>query len=450
MNKANYAFAKSRDPGQTKVNCVPEQGNQVEQGLPNSQNTTTLNNRLPEIGISRTQTNPPGQIWTGSYIFQSPIHLRLSDYFYRQTAPLTHPLINPACFFHNGFVQPIYPQVSHSQVPLFNVPAKDQGTQTPFLDISSNSHCPHHPLVDSQEPFLSIMEAHLYHASQPHFHPSKTLNSGLVVSDFNPESSQKLAGLACQMRSKKLGQLSSIVQKLFLQNQVSEEEFNVLSKFEKQLLYYLIKRKYIPKYLKGVEPEEVTCNYQKIVSMVSSLFPRRPEECYKFILTRVLKHLRKKVEMDFETSDPEAKLYEILFRGISDELGIPMADFHYPLSGNSKGKFQFNFIYFSKVFQSVQFLHEIEVYCQNDVFEEYHKELAKKINALFSKWEKMLVVKDQLAETAQQLIIKYVIHNKRCKLPWTKADVVHAIDKVTKLVKMCSSQPSDAKDSNSF
>lgn len=444
----NAPCPQNLDSDQAKIKTVPDASSQLRLIVPNGPHPQAQNGGLIEAGANRTSQNFPNYFWTDCYTFDGRSQIRVPEQLHRQTVPFAQRLISPPGFFQMGFIQPNYSPVFPSQVPILKLQTKDQETQTPPLNLTNECQCKQRPLLDSQEPFLPISNGKLSIDPYSHHHLPISINSGLISPEFNHETNKNVFRLTQRPGTKKLVLLNSIVQKLFTQNEISEIEFNGLSKFEKQLLYYLVKRKYIPKYLKGVEPEEVTCNYNKIVSMVSSVFPRRPEECYKFILTRVLKHLRKKVEVDYETSDPEAKLYEILFKKISEETGIPMADFHYPLSGNSKGKFQFNFVYFSKVFRSAQFLREIERYCQNDVFDEYLNELVKKVNALFSKWEKMLVIEGEFPEITQQLIIKYVIHNKRCKLPWTKVDVVHAIDKVSKLVKMCAPQFLDIQNCN--
>ena len=443
----NAPSPQNLDSNQTNIKTVADASNQLKLQVPNALQSQPRIVGLIEAGANRTSQNFPNYFWTDCYSFEGMSQMSVPEQLHRQTVPLAHLLINPPGFYQMGFIQPNYYPVFPLQVTILKLQTKDQETQTPPLNLTIECQCKQQPLLDSQEPFLPISSGNLSVDPDSHHPLPISINSGLKSPEFNNESNKNGFRLTQRTRTKKLVLLNSIVQKLFTQNEISEMEFNGLSKFEKQLLYYLVKRKYIPKYLKGVEPEEVTCNYNKIVSMVSSVFPRRPEECYKFILTRVLKHLRKKVEVDYETSDPEAKLYEILFKKISEETGIPMADFHYPLSGNSKGKFQFNFVYFSKVFRSARFLREIERYCQNDVFDEYFKELVKKVNALFSKWEKMLIIEDQFPEITQQLIIKYVIHNKRCKLPWTKVDVVHAINRVSKLVKMCAPQFLDIQNS---
>ena len=247
-------------------------------------------------------------------------------------------------------------------------------------------------------------------------------------------------------RPRKLANLCDMIHRLFIENGVNEDNFKQLTRFEKQLFYYLVKRKFIPKYLKGFESDEVTCDYEKIKKMVSTDFPRRPEECYKFILTRVLKYLRKRIETEYETDNADAKLYEIFFKEISEEYGIPMSDFYYPLAGNTKGKFHFNFVYFSKIFKSTKFLNEIEKYCETEVFQDYKRDLSKKVNALVCKWERLLIEENQYLEYAKQSILKYVIFNKRCKLPWTRLDVVHAIDRVEKLIKICVLQKPDGRN----
>lgn len=235
-----------------------------------------------------------------------------------------------------------------------------------------------------------------------------------------------------------LTNLSTVIQGLFIEGTVSQQKYETLSLFEKRLLYYLVKRKFAPKALKDLEPDENTCNYDKLKRIFSTQLPRRPEECYKFVLTRVLKHLRRKFEEEDPTQNPEVKVNDVYFRPVSEKFGIPMSDFNYPLAGDQKGKFHFNFVYFTKIFKSEPFLRKINEYSKEAIFVDFQKDLVKKVVALIHKWERNLSNDMAFLEYAQMSILRYVIFNKRCKLPWTRVDVQNAIERVKDLIQICS------------
>lgn len=235
-----------------------------------------------------------------------------------------------------------------------------------------------------------------------------------------------------------LGKLSAAIQDLFIWGTVDQPQYETLSLFEKRLLYYLVKRKFAPKELKDLEPDENTCSYERLRRIFSTQLPRRPEECYKFVLTRVLKHLRRKFEEEGGPQSPETRLNETYFRPVSEKFGIPMSDFNYPLAGDQKGKFHFNFVYFSKIFKSEPFLQKIDDYTQEAIFVDFQKDLVRKVAALVHKWERNLSNDMAFLEYAQMSILRYVIFNKRCKLPWTRVDVQNAIERVKDLIQICA------------
>lgn len=236
----------------------------------------------------------------------------------------------------------------------------------------------------------------------------------------------------------RLTHLCTAIQTLFIHGQIPRSEYDPLSPFEKRLFYYLVKRKFAPKSLSGLEPDDATCDFDRLKQIVAVQAPRRPEECYKFVLTRVLKHIRRQIEAQNASQNSEAYVNEVYFGTVSAQFGIPLADFRYPLAGNQKGKVHFNFRYFSKIFKSEAFLQKLNEYTREAIFADYQKDLAKKVAALTQKWERMLSNDPAFLEYSQVAILRYVIFNKRCKLPWTQVDVVNAIDRIKDLIHICS------------
>lgn len=370
---------------------------------------------------------------------------------YNSGFPIPQTYINQPIYSPFGLFQ-IFERQNHEHIfKNYKLEIKTQSTQTPPFLLGKMCSCQDElPIEILKDQPKSRFELNTRDKDSQGFEPYLIKHKLEVDSDHLSEADSPLDQDKFRTiensRPRKLANLCDMIQRLFIENDVNEDNFKLLTRFEKQLFYYLVKRKFIPKYLKGFELDDVTCDYQKIKKMVSTDFPRRPEECYKFILTRVLKYLRKRIETEYETGNADAKLYEIFFKEISEEYDIPMSDFYYPLAGNTKGKFHFNFVYFSKIFKSTKFLNEIEKYCETEVFQDYKRDLSKKVNALVCKWERLLIEENQYLEYAQQSILKYVIFNKRCKLPWTRLDVVHAIDRVEKLIKICALQKPDGRN----
>lgn len=343
---------------------------------------------------------------------------------------------------HPGVCQAVLPSPAQCrpQPSLPQVQTEEKSIQTIFPFHNHNCLCgaenttkpdhsnASHAMIDAaEEQSLSNSDGDLDGDNQ--------FSSELSNQDWAPKVSDGTLGLPPKMR---LNKLCAVIQRLFIQGDVVQEDYENLSQFEKRLLYYLVKRKFVPKNLKDLEPDDNTCNYEKLKRVYITSNPRRPEECYKFVLTRVLKYLRRQFEAEDGCTNPEVRLNDVFFRPVSEKFGIPMSDFNYPLAGNQKGKFHFNFLYFSKIFKSDAFLQKIFEYTKEDIFIDFQKDLNKKVAALTHKWERILSNDLAFVDYAQMSILRYVIFNKRCKLPWTQVDVTNAIERVKDLIQICA------------
>lgn len=225
------------------------------------------------------------------------------------------------------------------------------------------------------------------------------------------------------------------VYKIFSEGKIEESIFEGLPRFERELLYFLVKRKYQPKAFRNPSDCSETPTFERLTKVLQTACTKRPEECYKFILTRVIKHLKHRFEANCKTkAHVEELLYEVYFKETAAHHHIPLSDFHYPLTGSLKGKFKLNSSYFAKIFKSQMFVDQVKDYCQNTLLPEYAKDILKKLNSLFSRWNEMLGKALDRPESAEHEILEYVKFNKRCKLPWSVAEVRESIEKFSKLV----------------
>lgn len=238
---------------------------------------------------------------------------------------------------------------------------------------------------------------------------------------------------------------NSVICAVFSSGKVEESVFASLSVFEQSLLYFLVKRKYLPKVFKNPHECSENPSYVKLIKILQTPCNKRPEECYKFILTRVIKFLKRKFETPYKTkAQVEETFYEVYFKGTSIENDISLSDFHYPLTGSFKGKFKLNSNYFSKIFKSNSFVDALKEYCQELLLKEYTLDIQKKLMSLMSRWSEMLDKKTESQQEIENEIMSYVIFNKRCKLPWSVAEVSESIEKFCKLVYMY--QPYDVEN----
>ena len=247
----------------------------------------------------------------------------------------------------------------------------------------------------------------------------------LRVNDASEQNEQEL---------QKLRQLFRVLQASFTQGRVGQDDFNALTKFEEELLNALLQRKF-QKRLKTKELEMAPDQKLELINeIVNTRSHKRPEECYKFVLTRVIKYLKKLLkDSNQNIKDLESYFYEFYFSETAHDLELPLADFHYPLTGH-KGKFKLNSFYFDRIFKSNKFLGRVDFYINNIIEGEYKREIGKKLDSLLFRWDVQLQDANISVEEAEKCIKEYLLKNKRCKLPWTIHEVNESVERFKNLI----------------
>lgn len=223
---------------------------------------------------------------------------------------------------------------------------------------------------------------------------------------------------------------------VFVENKLDIEIYNNLSYFHRLLFFHLVKRKFFPKANKEEKNQGYVHSVENLLQIMKTNSVKRPEECYKFVLTRVLKFLKHNIQNTIKCkTNIEEKLYEIYFLEVSKRYRVPLSEYHYPLTGNLKGKFKLNSKYFSKIFKSEVFNKAVFDYCEKHLILEYSQDINKKLTSLINKWSDDLDNPDQNLANSERKIMDYVMHNKRCKLPWSIPEIKESIDKFYKLIE---------------
>jgi hypothetical protein len=242
-----------------------------------------------------------------------------------------------------------------------------------------------------------------------------------------------------------LRNLFNVLNHVFNHREISIEEYEVLNSFEEELLNSILQRKF----LKKLRPRDFELDTDKKVDLINEITNtkshKRPEECYKFILTRVIKHLKKYLKtLDRTNMDLESFFYEYFFTSTADLLGLQLSDFHYPLTGN-KEKIKLNSKYFGRIFKSTMFLEKLETYMNGLLESDYTIEIAKKLDSLLARWDGMLVGASD-PQNIECSIREYLLKNKRCKLPWTINEVHESVDRFSILLKNYKSNGNSSKE----
>jgi hypothetical protein len=236
-------------------------------------------------------------------------------------------------------------------------------------------------------------------------------------------------------RLSKLKNLFDVLNKMYNHEPILVEEYSRLSKFEEELLNSMLQRKFS----RRLRPRDFELDIVKKVDLINEIIHtkshKRPEECYKFVLTRVIKHLKKDLKAGrVLVHDLEGHFYQHYFAETAGLLDVPLSDFHYPLTGN-KGQFKLNSKYFEKIFKSPSFLKRLIRYLNELLERDYRIEIAKKLHSLLQRWDEMIANTRSDLQTVEQTINEYLLKNKRCKLPWTINEVLESIDRFHNLLR---------------
>lgn len=330
---------------------------------------------------------------------------------------LNDQLIKAGSDYNKELVVPI----SITPTPLYKVPRQALPSSLPQESLNKPIKT---ALVAPKVTPISAQSEHEFSSGPSTLVPSY---AGTSIASKSPEQSPSY------------GQFETLIKMLlniFTTNTLMRSDFDNLPPFERQILYHLLKRKFNLKGVYEINQNLDTISFTSLTKILSTQSSKRPEECYKFILTRVIKVLKHRYEKVFRTkAQVEAHLYEQFFKETSKTLSIPITEFHYPLTGSLKGKFKLNATYFARIFRSDAFVKEINTYCSDVLLNEYTNDINRKLVALFAKWsEDLSQATPSTLVDAQRAVIDYIKFNKRCKLPWTLLEVKESIEKFTKLM----------------
>lgn len=207
-----------------------------------------------------------------------------------------------------------------------------------------------------------------------------------------------------------------------------------LSPTEKDLLYFVIRRKFLYKKPMFNERDFIKPSLKMIHRALNTHCSKKTEECYKFILGRGLGHVQDVLETKLGNKLATNSFYEIYFKEASLKCNIPVKEFQYPLTKDLKGKINLNQEYFCKLFKSERLVQDINDYLKNEIITNYTQEIANKLISLVLKWEKMYLKNKYVNQETIDHFFAEVFSQKRYKIPWSLEEVREAISKYNKLV----------------
>jgi hypothetical protein len=178
------------------------------------------------------------------------------------------------------------------------------------------------------------------------------------------------------------------------------------------------------------------------VELSESASLKRPEENYKFVFKRCLKHMKEDFQNlkgdKLKKKDFEKSFYEYYFKSVSEKEKAPLESFYHPKNSKSKSKNcpkTINSSYIENIAKSQKFVTDFLKYLNKYLEKEYLEVIDGKINGLIQKWDHEYEESKQNEKTIED-ICNYIEKNKKCKLPWTLKEVQEAILSVRKLFEL--------------
>lgn len=270
--------------------------------------------------------------------------------------------------------------------------------------------------------------------------PNSNLNANLKIDELKPmaEKSPTLSAekfsLSVQTELKFLSKLFSTLVKVFTKKEITEADLSIGTN-ELKVLNYVLHRKYLKRLTSKDIESSISIQLSKINGIVNSKSHKRPEECYKFIFTRVLKFLKKSFKKNFNIKQNlDEQFYGYYFAELAQKNQEPLENYYYPLTKKDNKKETLNSNYFAKIFQSKNFINDLVKYINEHLYEEYKTEIIQKLESLLLKWDPYFAEEEQKTEKYIEEIKQYLMKNKRCKLPWTLDEVKEAVLRVYSLI----------------
>ena len=234
---------------------------------------------------------------------------------------------------------------------------------------------------------------------------------------------------------KNLAGLYLLLKKHFKGQDISDKDVKITN-VEMSILKSIIQRKYKSKVNLNTKNFLLRDKLNSINKLGTN---KRPEENYKFVFKRCLKHmkdnLRISTDKKHKKKEQERQFYEHYFKRIAEAEGLSIQQFFHPK--NSKSKYKdapktINADYIANISKSAEFVHDFLDYMHNSLKVDYEKTIDTKIDGLIKKWNDMYEQSTDREHVIEE-ICEYIEKNKKCKLPWSEKEIQEATGAVDKL-----------------
>lgn len=255
---------------------------------------------------------------------------------------------------------------------------------------------------------------------------SSPLKKGaLAMLDFEPKMQTSL---------KKFAKLFFLCFKLFVGQRIFTEDL-ILSPQEETIFNLILERKFFRRKKSPEFFQEFSVSVENINLLLAKNNLKRPEECYKFIFTRVLKYLKKRFKSTYNIKRSlDENFYKYYFHQTACFSDTRIESFYYPIGnkssqdGSGEKKMSLNADYFRLVFKSSLFVRHFKEFTSTILLEECREDIITKLEGIFLKWERQIEKHGEQKTLSE--INTYLMKNKHSKLPWTLNEIKKSIEKL--------------------
>lgn len=152
---------------------------------------------------------------------------------------------------------------------------------------------------------------------------------------------------------------------------------------------------------------------------------KRPEECYKHFLVRIIKFLKEKLtaKLNRTRAISDEEFYNFYFGEVSSKESIPIKDFHYPFSKTASNNAKLNSRYFELIVLSEKFVQDSILYFDKVIYEDHKVMVSKKLFSLLKPYDQLIRKRQKTEKEMTEELSKYCSENKHCKFPWTVTEL---------------------------
>ena len=237
------------------------------------------------------------------------------------------------------------------------------------------------------------------------------------------------------VRTRHFDRVYNLLMKVFLEvKSIRPREYD-LKPVEKGLFAYLMQRKFNlnAEFTKDFSALDIYQMTEMILIAASAESSKRIEERKKFVFKQVFKLIKQDfcgtTKIRFHPNNSDQFYAHYFGETVACCTHIKLEMFHDPLNPKLKNT-HFKTLsneYLRLIFQSKSFKSAFLKKMDCDAFIlSYRKGMAKKLEILLDRWEKMVLF-ECTEEKLLQEIVRYFEFNRQCKFPWTSKEIKHAL-----------------------